>query len=134
MILAASGEKGLTPMGVFLGLKALSPGSGRKKSVIPGLVLTIAAGAFAWQTTTWLLHLPDWRRKWIIGRLRKVRKKQYVQIEKDIGKDLRMINQTIKKRSKEFQESSSWQQLSDLMKKTWGHANMMTDTPEKIQM
>ena len=134
VMIAASGEKGLTPQGVLLGLRALSPGSGRKKSVIPGLILTIAAGAFIWQTAHWLVHLPEWRRKWIIGRLQKMRTKQFVQIEKDIEKDLRMINQTITKRSKEFQDSASWQQLSDLMKKTWGHVNTMTDKPRRKKL
>lgn len=124
-LVAGTGEPGLTSKGIVSGLRALSPGHGRSRSIIPGLMLTLAAGAAAWQSARWLLHLPEWRREWMLRRLRKAEAKQLLEIEKEMEKDIQMLLRQVSKRAKEFQETESWQALAELLRRSKSLAGAM---------
>ena len=124
-MVAGSGEHGLSPKEITSGLRALSPGRGRNRSILPGLLLTLAAGAAAWQTARWLLHLPDRRREWMLRRLRKAAVSQLQQVEKDMVKDAQMLQRQIGKRAKDFLETDSWQELLELLRRSQAIVSVM---------
>jgi uncharacterized tellurite resistance protein B-like protein len=124
-MVAGSGKHGLSPKEISSGLRALSPGHERNRSILPGLLITLAAGAAAWQTARWLFSLPDRRREWMLHRLRKAAVNQLQQVEKDMVKDAQMLQRQIGKRAKDFLETDSWQELLALLRRSQAIVSVM---------
>ncbi|RQD69740.1 MAG: hypothetical protein D5S00_05755 [Tindallia sp. MSAO_Bac2] len=78
----------------------------------------ITTGLAAFQATQYLMGLKGCRRRWIKKKLLKEKLRQEQQMMKDIKKDVRMIRQLIKKKSSQFTESFSWQDVIILLEKT----------------
>lgn len=117
-MVAVSGEGGLSPRGIASGLKAISPGKDRHKSLVPGLLITLAAGGMAWRSAKWLLHYPDWKRQWMLKRLNKSEIKKMKQTAKLIDADILMMQKQIESRAADFAETDSWMTLSKLLKRS----------------
>ncbi len=117
-MVAVSGERGLSPWGIASGLKAISPGKGRNKSLVPGLLITLAAGGMAWRSTKWLLHYPEWKRLWMLKRLKKSEIKKMKQTAKCIDEDILMMQKQIESRAADFAETDSWVTLENLLKRS----------------
>jgi uncharacterized tellurite resistance protein B-like protein len=124
-LLAGSGERGLKPKELISGLRALSPGQKRHRSILPGLLITLATGAAAWQTARWLFYLPERRREWMLHRLRKAAVSQLLQAEKDMMKDAQILQRQIGKRAKDFLETDSWQELLELLRRSQATVSVM---------
>ncbi|SMP41377.1 hypothetical protein [Anoxynatronum buryatiense] len=125
LMVAEAGHSGLTPRGIISGLHALSPGKSRRRSIIPGLLITLAAGAATWQSSRWLFQLPQWRRNRMAARIFKIECKQLRQIEKDLQKDEQLARRMIKRQSREFQDSDTWQELAALLLKSRALAGVL---------
>lgn len=118
VMVSVSGEGGLSPKGIGSGLKTLSPGKGRTKNMVPGLLITLAAGGMAWQSTKWLLQYPYWRRQWMLKRINKGAMKQLKQITRNIDRDILMMHKQIEARTPEFAETDTWIALVNLLKRS----------------
>lgn len=126
LMVAEAGGDGLTPRGVVSGLKALSPGKKHHRSVVPGLLVTLAVGAAAWQCSRWLFQFPQWRRNRMTTHIMKNEIKQLRQIEKDLQKDEQLARRIIKRQSNAFQDSEVWQELAVLLRKSRALTSALT--------
>lgn len=125
-MVAVSGEDGLSPRGIASGLKALSPGKKHPKSLVPGLLLTLAAGGMAWRTAKWVLHYPDMKRQWMLRRLNKSETKRLRLIVKNLDHDVRSLHKQIEERTAAFAETNTWITLVNLLKRSRSLVTVMT--------
>ena len=132
-MVAISGEGGLSPRGIASGLKALSPGKGRTKSLVPGLLITLAAGGMAWRSTKWLLQYPYYRRQWMLKRIHKGEMKQLKQITKIIDRDILMMHKQIENRAAGFAETDTWITLVNLLKRSKSLAVVKADQMRRLK-
>ena len=118
LMVSKTGHPGLKPAGVVTGLMNLNPGKKRPSSLMPGLIITVATGALAWQSIQWLLRLPEWRRRWMVNRLRRSGKKQLMHMEKQLDKDIQMIRRLMNRDDSAFMESDSRPMMLELLRRT----------------
>lgn len=117
-MVAASGEDGLSPRGIASGLKAINPEKSRNKSLVPGLLITLAAGGMAWRSARWIFNYPDVKRQWMLKRLSKSEIKKLKQMLKNIEQDIKTIHQQIESRAADFSETDTWITMVSLLKKS----------------
>ena len=126
-MVAVSGEGGLSPKGITSGLKAISPGKRRNKSLVPGLLITLAAGGMAWRSARWILNYPDVKRQWMLKRLNKSEMNKLKKMFKNIEQDITAIHQQIESRAADFSDTDNWITMVNFLKKSRSLVSMKID-------
>ena len=132
VLVAAIGEPGLSSHGITSGLRGLSPGYGKRRSFLPGLVIILAVGTGVRQATHKILRLSERRRSWMVKRLLKYRRKQLTQVGKYMTQDTRLVEKIIKSRASDFQGTDHWQELHELLLKGTALVEVMIHEPSHV--